>query len=174
MSTQTIIRRITPEETVPLRHSVLWPDKSLDYVKLPEDDFGDHYGVFIDGVSAPAAVISVFYETFPQPENSAPNEVSPVVPALRFRKFACDPAHQGKGLGTKLLLHVFNDAQKFGAIWCDARLSSAGWYEREAIGMSRFGEIFLKEGIEYVRMKKTFIPLSNAEGDRASDPGPVS
>ena len=32
------IRRITPQDTVELRHTVLWPDKPVSYVLLPEDD----------------------------------------------------------------------------------------------------------------------------------------
>ncbi len=74
--------------------------------------------------------------------------------AARFRKFACDPAHQGRGIGTALLKHVFDVAVSemvCGVIWCDARLSAAGWYERR--GMRRFGETFFKGDIEYVRMK---------------------
>ena len=69
---------------------------------------------------------------------------------------------------------VFEEAKKHGVIWCDARVSSAGWYEREAIGMSRFGEVFLKEGLEYVRMKKTFVPVSDVGDDRVSDSNPTS
>ena len=73
---------------MPLRHSVLWPNKPLAYVKLPEDDAGEHYGAFIDGIPTPVAVVSVFYETLPQPETASTSEVPPpVVPALRFRKF---------------------------------------------------------------------------------------
>ena len=160
---------------MPLRHSVLWPNKPLAYVKLPADDAGEHYGAFIDGIPTPVAVVSVFYETLPQPETASTSEVPPpVVPALRFRKFACDPAHQGKGIGTKLLQYVFEEAKKHGVIWCDARVSSAGWYEREAIGMSRFGEVFLKEGLEYVRMKKTFVPVSDVGDDRGSDSNSTS
>ncbi|KAJ2986901.1 hypothetical protein NUW54_g9586 [Trametes sanguinea] len=40
----------------------------------------------------------------------------------------------------------------FNVVWCDARLSAAGWYERR--GMQRFGEMFFKGEIEYVRMMR--------------------
>ena len=40
--------------------------------------------------------------------------------------------------------------------------------------MSRFGEVFLKEGLEYVRMKKTFVPVPDVGDDRAPDSGSTS
>ena len=140
---------------MPLRHSVLWPDCPVSYVLLPEDDSGKHYGAFLDGVCDPVAVISVFEEAFSQP---MPDGGVGCVPALRFRKFACDPEYQGQGIGTRLLRHVFDDALSNPKIpmrvfWCDARVSAATWYERKEIGMERFGEVFIKGDIEYIRMK---------------------
>ena len=75
--------------------------------------------------------------------------------AARFRKFACDPQHQGKGIGSELLQRVCEAAvteMECSVIWCDARSSAAGWYERR--GMQRFGETFFKGDIEYVRMRR--------------------
>ncbi|KAL1946102.1 hypothetical protein VTO73DRAFT_15229 [Trametes versicolor] len=142
------IRRITAEETVPLRHSVLWPDYPVSYVLLPEDASGLHYGAFLPGSPVAVAVISVFID--PLPTASASPQ-----PAARFRKFACAPEHQGKGIGTRLLTHVFEVAageMGCGVVWCDARTSAAGWYERR--GMRRFGEVFFKGDIEYTRMMR--------------------
>ena len=141
---------------MPLRHSVLWPNHPVSHVLLPEDDSGQHYGAFLEGVSEPVAVISVFDEALPQP--TADGDVG-FVPALRFRKFACDRDRQGKGIGTQLLRHVFNDAVSnpripTRVVWCDARVSAAAWYERKEIGMARFGEPFFKSGVKYVRMKR--------------------
>ena len=158
------IRRISAEQTVPLRHSVLWPDKPVSYVLLPEDASGYHYGAFLPDTTSPVAVISVFVDPLP-PSSDAPSSPSDIkVKAARFRKFACDPAYQGRGIGTMLLQHVFDAAvseMNCGVIWCDARTSAAGWYERR--GMKKFGEMFYKGDIEYVRMKRELVPESIAK-----------
>ena len=147
----TAIRRISAEDTVPLRHTVLWPDHPVSYVLLPEDASGFHYGAFLPDISIPVAVISVFIDPLPASEGDTPSG-----DVARFRKFACDPEHQGKGIGSALLKHAFGSAateMKCVAIWCDARLSAAGWYERR--GMTRFGGLFFKGDIEYVRMERS-------------------
>lgn len=97
-------------------------------------------------------MISIFIEPVPT------DAVLAVVPAIaiRFRKFACDRAYQNRGIGTRLLLHIFALARsEFNATvaWCDARTTSAGWYEER--GMVSFGQPFLKGPVEYVRMKIT-------------------
>lgn len=41
------IRAILPEETVSIRHSVLWPNHPVEHVVLPEDQNGMHFGAFV-------------------------------------------------------------------------------------------------------------------------------
>lgn len=143
------IKEIGPEQTIPLRHAVLWPDHPISHVVIPEDDAGQHFGAFVHSRDEPVAVISVFREPVPGLQDTD----APTRPALRFRKFACDPAHQGRGIGTILLRHIFAIATQLHAyaVWCDARASTAGWYSRR--GMTRFGDTFWKGNLEYVRMK---------------------
>ncbi|KAH9932825.1 GCN5-related N-acetyltransferase [Epithele typhae] len=146
------IRRISAEDTVLLRHSVLWPDHPVSHVLLPEDASGFHYGAFLPGGDRPTAVVSVFVDALPRAGSDDRAR------AARFRKFACDPARQGRGVGTRLLAHAFNAAaaeMKCDVIWCDARTSAAGWYERR--GMVRFGDTFFKGDVEYVKMKKALL-----------------
>ncbi|KAJ6472925.1 GCN5-related N-acetyltransferase, partial [Mycena vitilis] len=151
-------------QTVPLRHSVLWPDMPVSYVLLPEDTTGWHYGAFIDSNPDPVAVISLFVEACPidnEGDRRAGN-ISPQKRSFRFRKFACDPAYQGfpcfslsgQGIGTKLLRHVIAivGAELDGnLLWCDARQATQSWYERRR--MVAFGDIFLKGPVKYTRMK---------------------
>ncbi|KAL4247911.1 hypothetical protein ABKN59_006779 [Abortiporus biennis] len=157
------IRRISVEQTIPLRHSILWPEKPVEYIRLPEDDSGHHYGAFLPSSSDPVAVISVFIE--PLPHDS-------VNLAARFRKFACDPNHRNQGIGSALLQHVFLVASKdlqCSAVWCDGRLSTAGWYERR--GMFRFGGNFFKGDIEYIRMMMPFVQTSQLRNSDLADIG---
>lgn len=133
--TALTIRPITAEDTLPLRHSVLWPDKPFDYVRVPNDDEGYHVGGFVEGQLV--SVISLFVD-----EQTA---------VARFRKFATHPDFQSQGIGTQLLNHVIDLARRAGAskLWCDARLTAAAFYER--FGMQADGEIFHKGPIAYSR-----------------------
>jgi GNAT superfamily N-acetyltransferase len=134
MANAVTIRSIAAADTYSLRQQVLWPDMPLDYVKVPDDDTGHHYGAFRQNELV--AVISLF--TTP--------------PEARFRKFATRPDCQGQGVGSALLQHVFGEARRMGAvrIWCDARQDSAGFYAR--FGLQPEGAAFFKGPVAYVRM----------------------
>ncbi len=129
------IRAITPEQTYPLRHSVLWPDKPLDYVKVDNDSEGYHVGAFLHDDLV--AVISLFVDG----------------QTARFRKFAASPAHQRRGIGTQLLNHTIAEARRLGAttLWCDARLDAADFYRR--FGMKAVSDVFYKGPIPYARFE---------------------
>lgn len=131
---------ITFEQTYPLRHAVLWPDKPFDYVKIDNDAGGYHYGALQDGELI--AVISLFLEAG-----------SPVV--ARFRKFAVRPDCQRQGVGTLLLNHIIAEAQQLGAtvLRCDARLDAAAFYRR--FGMDAVSDIFHKGPIPYARFSRS-------------------
>ncbi|EPQ54900.1 hypothetical protein GLOTRDRAFT_43454, partial [Gloeophyllum trabeum ATCC 11539] len=136
--------------TIFLRHSVLWPDQAVSYVCLPEDEKGKHYGAFVQETNSPICVVSLFAEPLPC---AVPEFDSNSTIAVRFRKFACAPSYQGRGIGTALLKHAFISARTHlsaSVVWCDARLSASRWYEKR--GMRPFGESFWKGDIEYTRM----------------------
>lgn len=127
------IREISAADTYALRHQVLWPDQPIDFVKVPDDEAGRHYGAFLNDTLV--AVISLFLQNG----------------EARFRKFATQPEQQGNGIGTALLNHVFAEARRLGAhrIWCDARLSAAAFYRR--FGMQPLGDVFYKGPVPYVK-----------------------
>ncbi|KAJ7258794.1 acyl-CoA N-acyltransferase [Mycena haematopus] len=148
--------RIDADQTVALRHSVLWPNEPMAHVVLPEDSSGWHYGAFIDANPAPVAVISLFIEACPIDKalHHRGDSDGTRKRAVRFRKFACDPDYQGQGIGTKLLLHAISMAGselQGSLLWCDAREETRGWYERR--GLEPFGETFFKGPMKYIRMK---------------------
>ncbi len=139
-----LIQPITAAQTYDLRHSVLWPDKPADYVKIDDDPIGYHFGAFCQGELI--AVISLFIQ--PDPIRPAGSVVA------RFRKFATRPDWQRQGVGTALLQHVMAEAKRLGArlIWCDARLDSTDFYRR--FGMQTEGAVFHKGPVPYSRMSK--------------------
>ncbi|RDB15216.1 putative N-acetyltransferase YitI [Hypsizygus marmoreus] len=145
---------ITVEQTLPLRHSVLWPNKPISHVYLPEDEAGLHLGAFVGSLDEPVAVISLFIEPLPV-SNNVPFDQDHGVQSnvMRFRKFACDPTYQGRGIGSRLLQFSLERAHSelnCTIAWCDARTSASAWYIKR--GMMPFGERFFKGPVEYIRM----------------------
>lgn len=130
------IKEIKAEDTYPIRHEVMWPDKSIDFVKVDEDTEGVHLGLFEN--EKLVSIVSLFYKN---------NE-------MQFRKFATLVDFQGRGYGTILLNYVFQQAEKQGItkIWCNARSNKATFYAR--FGMLETGIRFVKEGVDYVVMEK--------------------
>ena len=130
------IRAIQPEDTYDIRQKVMWPDKSIDFVKVEEDKEGYHFGLF-EGNEL-ISIVSLFYKN---------NEA-------QFRKFATRIEYHGKGYGTELLKFVFQEAENKGAerIWCNARSNKTAFYAK--FGMRETPIFFTKEGVAYVVMEK--------------------
>lgn len=143
-----IIKPISSSQTVPLRHSILWPHKDPSFVILPAvDDLPStlHLGAFVEGSSEPVCVVTLV---------EAELAVAGPGPALQARKFATATDWQGKGVGTVMLERVWEEGRKRGVrtVWCDARKGQEAFYARR--GMRRDGEVFEKSGEEYVVMIK--------------------
>jgi ribosomal protein S18 acetylase RimI-like enzyme len=131
------IRLIDSEETIMVRHEVLWPDKELDYVRIENDKEGYHYGLFVNKILV--SVISVFIE-----ENEA-----------QFRKFATLVEYQGKGYGSQLFEYMLKEIEErnVNRIWCNARTDANGFYER--YDFKRMSDkIFYKGEKSYTIMEK--------------------
>ncbi len=113
----------------------MWPNKPLEYVKLPQDADGMHYGLYLEEILV--SVISLFVNG----------------DEAQFRKFATLTDQQGKGLGSELLEHLINEAKSHGVrrLWCNARMDKTGFYER--FGMTTTDQTFSKGDIDYVIME---------------------
>jgi GNAT superfamily N-acetyltransferase len=129
-----IIKTISHKEVLPIRHQVMWPEKSLDFVKIPGDEFAIHWGGFSEGVLV--SVISIFVDGS----------------TAQFRKFATLTTQQGQGLGSQLLQFVIHELKLRGihSIWCHARIEKVAFYQK--FGLEISGMPFEKNGKEYVRM----------------------
>ncbi|EGR3252918.1 GNAT family N-acetyltransferase [Vibrio parahaemolyticus] len=128
------IQRINAEQTLPLRQQVLWPSKSIEFCKVDEDETGYHYGSYVNGELV--GVASVFFNNG----------------AARLRKFAISSSQQGKGIGSRMLETMIEDAKALNAavFWCDARESELKIYQK--FGLQKEGERFYKSDIPYFKM----------------------
>ncbi|MFK7920871.1 MAG: GNAT family N-acetyltransferase [Bacteroidia bacterium] len=133
------IRKIHPQETYELRHQVMWPDKPIAFIKLDNDKEGMHFGLLKD--SNIISIVSLFVKG-----NRA-----------QFRKFATKTSEQGNGYGTLLLDHLMSVVRdkKIETLWCNARADKTSFYER--FGMIQTPQRFVKEGVDFIIMEKTFV-----------------
>lgn len=131
------LSRITPEQTIEVRHRVLWPDKDPSYCVVEGDNEAWHFGALVE--QQLVAVASLFING-----NQA-----------RLRKFATLDELQGKGIGTRLMQFMIQHLHdnNIEMLWCDARQSASGFYQR--FGLTVEGKSFLKNGRPHVRMTLT-------------------
>jgi len=132
------IKQINASETLLIRHKVMWPDMPIEYVELPNDETGRHFGLFVNGEMT--SILSLFVE-----DNEA-----------QFRKFATVVEFQGLGYGTFLLERIIDLVNKEGIrkIWCNARVEKSNFYER--FNFKPTDKKYEKGGIEFVIMEKIF------------------
>lgn len=130
------IKKISAQETLPIRHKVMWPNQTIAYVRLPNDATGRHFGLFVKDELV--SVISIFKEN----------------QAIQFRKFATLNKFQGKGFGTQLLRFIISliEEEGYDRIWCNARVSKTEFYNK--FGFQKTAKLFEKGGIGYVVMEK--------------------
>ncbi|MEE9364483.1 MAG: GNAT family N-acetyltransferase [Cellulophaga sp.] len=133
---KTTIKQITAEETWSLRHKVMWPNESIDYIKLPEDNYGVHFGLFKKQLLV--SVISLFIK----------NDTA------QFRKLATLISEQNHGYGGQLLDYIINysSSKEIKTLWCNARKEKIQFYEKR--GLLKTPEEFSKGGIDYVILTK--------------------
>ncbi|WP_209443690.1 GNAT family N-acetyltransferase [Paenibacillus camerounensis] len=142
------IRLISKEQAWQLRHEVMWPERELDYVKLDDDDAGEHYGLLEQ--ERLISAVSLFIEGH----------------EAQFRKFATLDSEQGRGYGSRLLQHVLEEAEARGVrrIFCNARSNKAPFYEK--FGLAATGQSFTKGGKDYIIMERFFGPAEAGAVDR--------
>lgn len=128
------IHRIHWQDTLPLRHAVLWPDRPPEFCHVEGDEGAWHFGAFV-----PEGLVSVA-------------SIYPEGRSARLRKFATAGEFQRRGIGTRMLEHILAELNDHGIerFWCDARESALGFYER--FGMRPEGERFHKGDVPYFRV----------------------
>lgn len=136
------IHPISAQETLLIRHQVLWPDLPIESCILNEDEKGYHFGGFIDGHLI--CVASVF-----EVENN-----------YRVRKFAVLPNFQKKSYGTQMLRYICDAlTNKIICYLClDARKAAIPFYEK--LGFEQKGKAFFKRDVLYIKMYRALTLLS--------------
>ena len=128
-----MITRVPVPATHALRHAVLRPHQSPDQMAFAGDDHPDagHFAAVVGGETA--GVVSVTPE--PRPGDDLPGQ-------WRLRGMATADGHRGTGVGSKLVAAAVEHCRGRGGrvVWCNARTSAAGFYERH--GFARVGGEF--------------------------------
>lgn len=132
-----LIKHIKPEETLNIRHKVLWPNKPVDFCKIDNDKEGIHYGLYVNNQLI--SVASIFLNN----------------DSARLRKFATLPDFQGQGYGTKLIEFILEDLSRLKSktFWCDARESAINFYKK--FDMHQNGDVFYKSDVRYIVMERS-------------------
>lgn len=128
------INEIDAEATLGLRRRVLWPDKSIEFCRVEGDEDATHYGAYLN--DSLIGVASVYGASG----------------SARLRKFAVDEEHQGRGVGSAMLIFIIHSMRQsdVSTFWCDARQSATQFYER--FGLCVEGDRFYKSGVPYYKM----------------------
>jgi predicted GNAT family N-acyltransferase len=128
------IQTIRWQDALPIRHQVLWPNKTPEFCKIEGDETAHHYGAFINGRLV--CVASIYIEN----------------QSARLRKFATLVNYQGTGIGSTVLTLILQELADIDItyFWCDARTSALDFYQR--FGLEKEGNEFEKFGIAYYKM----------------------
>ena len=131
-----IITEAPYQEVLQLRQTVMYPNESIEFVKLPDDDKGLHIGAY--EYEELISVMSLFLQDR----------------AIQFRKLATRTDKQGTGYASGLMLWLIDYANdmKFEKIWCNARVGATGFYKK--FGYQETGTSFQKNGYDYIVMEK--------------------
>lgn len=132
------ILKVSWQDTMPLRHQVLWPDKAPEFCKVVGDEQALHFAVKVDDKIVSVASIYLHQKK------------------ARLRKFATLPEYQGQGLGTQLLTFIVNYLKSIsiGYLWFDARETALSFYQ--GLGFKKEGDVFYKSDVRYFKMFKEF------------------
>ncbi|MBL7014338.1 MAG: GNAT family N-acetyltransferase [Candidatus Marinimicrobia bacterium] len=133
------IKRVDADIVRPLRQKVLRPGQPFHTTKIEKDENKDtvHYALYLDNFLTSIATI------YPEPLVEYNFSL-----AYRLRGMATDPEYQGKGFGAQILkqcIMYLRDKTDTKYLWCNARESAFGFYEK--FGFEIIGDIFEIENI---------------------------
>lgn len=126
------VTTITPEETRPLRHKVLWPHIDLVeqcVIDIDHREDAIHLGAW--DAHRLVGICSLFEMATPKLSDRK---------QYRLRAMATDPEVRGSGAGAAIVEYALDliSAKGYDVLWCDARKVALGFYER--MGFDRIDE----------------------------------
>jgi GNAT superfamily N-acetyltransferase len=129
-----VVRLISAEETLDLRHAILRVGLPRETAVFPGDDAPSsrHFGAFLDERLIGVATIHFV----PLPDRPGSDS------AYQVRGMATLADVRGQGVGGALLAACVEEAVRNGAqwIWCNARTPASGFYTRH--GFEIQGDVF--------------------------------
>ena len=138
------VRRISAEQTLPLRMAVLRAGRPQSECEFPgdEDELTFHAGAELDGRIV--SIASMYLESRPADAAGGvePGPDHAAGTAWRLRGMATEPGLRNSGAGRAALEACEAHAREHGAtlLWCNARTPAIGFYER--MGWIAYGEEF--------------------------------
>lgn len=134
-----VVEQIFPSLTWRIRHLAMYPDQDINFVKLPEDFDGIHFGLYDNHELT--GVVSMFI-------NDGIGQ---------FRKLGVLPSAQGKGFGKQLIEYLidFSKTQKLTKLWCNARVNAKEFYHK--FGFKDTATTFTKDGYDFIVMELELI-----------------
>ncbi|MFZ4815197.1 MAG: GNAT family N-acetyltransferase [Phototrophicaceae bacterium] len=151
--------RISAAQTRPLRSQLLRQGVPPDQLRLNGDDDADalHIGAFLDGEQV--GIATVLHQPPASSVGCPPNYPNlQHAHAWRLRAMATTESVRGMGVGRQILLAAIGYcAEQGGAfLWCDARVSAVGFYEK--LGFLTLGaEYHVPDvGAHYFMQRKIF------------------
>lgn len=135
------IEQIPYQLTWKIRHEVMYPEKTLDEVKLENDFKGYHFGLYDQGKLT--SIVSLF-----RTGNS-----------MQLRKFATLQQWQNLGYGSLVLEHCINFCRDndIVKIWCNARTTATAFYKKYDFRETE--TTFFKDGHDFVIMELFLQPV---------------
>tara|TARA_R110000868_G_scaffold178679_3_gene418485 strand:- start:952 stop:1302 length:351 start_codon:yes stop_codon:yes gene_type:complete len=114
----------------------MWPDYPIDFIKLPEDLNGIHFGLYKNNELV--SIVSLFIDG----------------ESAQFRKLATKVSEQGNGYATQILKHIIHYCEEWPVkkLWCNARVNKSEFYKK--FGLLATDKTYIKGGIEFVILEK--------------------
>lgn len=142
------IRRVTPDQTLPLRQKILRPGQPLQELVYPGDLDAEsfHVGAHARGTGPDDAETLVgVASVYRQPMEHAGEKGLAALAgtgAWRLRGMAVDDGLRGEGVGSRLLNACIEHVAASGGrvLWCNARTPAERFYLRH--GFVRHGDVF--------------------------------